>query len=77
MNLFKSWYNVVYQAAVFVSRSSIRLVKIKFLYIFPIFQVLNVAIALSEVFLGYFPGIWLAFILIFWEGLLGGGCYVK
>ena len=71
------WYQVLYQAAVFVSRSSIRFVKINYLPIFPILQIMNVLIVLSQIYFGYFADIWVAFILIFWEGLLGGGCYVK
>lgn len=71
------WYNVIYQLAVFISRSSIRWVQTKHLFIFPILQILNVFIALSQIYLGYMGTIWIAFILIFWEGLLGGGCYVN
>jgi len=71
------WYNVVYQLAVFISRSSISLIKIKFLFIFPIFQLGNVLILLSQIFFGWMPSIWILFVLIFWEGLLGGACYVN
>lgn len=71
------WYNVIYQLAVFISRSSIRWVQTKQLWIFPLFQVLNVAIALTQIYLGYLGSIWFIFLLIFWEGLLGGGCYVN
>ena len=71
------WYNVVYQLAVFISRTSIRFVHINFLPIFPALQLLNVAIALTEIFFGYMNSIWIIIALIFWEGLLGGGCYVN
>ncbi|RNA16684.1 Battenin [Brachionus plicatilis] len=71
------WYNVMYQLAVFVSRSSVKWIKIKFLPIFPILQILNIFIFLSHIYLDYFPSIWIVFLLIFWEGLLGGGCYVN
>ncbi len=71
------WYNVTYQLAVFISRSSIRWVSTKRLYLFPILQVLNVGVGLSQVYFGWMSTIWLAFVLIFWEGLLGGGCYVN
>lgn len=67
----------MYQLAVFISRSSIKWIKITFLPVFPIFQLLNVFIFLSHIFWGYFPSIWIVFLLIFWEGLLGGGCYVN
>jgi len=62
------WYNVIYQLAVFLSRSSIGYIKIKFLYIFPLFQLVNVIIAFSQIFLGWMPSIWIVFVLIFWEG---------
>jgi battenin len=71
------WYSVIYQLGVFISRSSIRWVKIKFLPIFPILQILNVCIALSQIFLGYLPSIWFVFVLILWEGLVAGSCYVN
>ena len=71
------WYNVVYQAAVFISRSSIKFVRIRYLPIFPALQLLNVAICLSQIFFLYMPSIWIVFVIIFWEGLLGGGCYVN
>jgi hypothetical protein len=71
------WYNVCYQLAVFISRSSIKWIKIKYISIFAIFQLLNVLIFLSIIFLDYVHTIWIIFALILWEGLLGGGCYVN
>ena len=68
---------MIYQLAVFISRTSIRFVQIKFLPLFPIFQVANVLLVLSQIFFGYMHSIWIVFIIIFWEGLLGGGCYVN
>ncbi|CAF0759189.1 unnamed protein product [Brachionus calyciflorus] len=71
------WYSVIYQLGVFISRSSIKWIKIKFIPIFPILQVLNVLIALSQIFFGYLPSIWFVFVLILWEGLVAGSCYVN
>ena len=68
---------MVYQLAVFISRTSIRFVHIKFLPIFPALQLLNVVVALTQIFFGYMGSIWVIIALIFWEGLLGGGCYVN
>ncbi len=76
-NLQYRWYNVVFQLAVFISRSSISYIKIKYLFIFPIFQLANVAVLLSQLFLGWIPSIWIVFFLIFWEGLLAGACYAN
>jgi battenin len=70
------WYNVCYQLAVFISRSSISFVKIKFLPLFPVLQLANVVFLLFQIFYGFAP-IWIVFLVIFWEGLLGGGCYVN
>jgi battenin len=67
----------MFRLGVFISRASIRFVQIKWLYLFVVFQMLNVAILLSQVLIGWMPGIWLVFLIIFWEGLLGGGCYVN
>lgn len=66
------WYNVCYQVAVFVSRTSISLFEIKFLPIFPILQILNIGILMTQIFFNYIPSIWIIFVIIFWEGLLGG-----
>jgi battenin len=71
------WYNVCYQLAVFISRSSIKWIKIKHISLFAVFQLLNVFIFLSIIFFDYVHTIWIIFALILWEGLLGGGCYVN
>jgi battenin len=71
------WYNVCYQLAVFVSRSSISFAKIKCLPIFPVLQLANVVILLLQIFYGFTSSIWVVFLIILWEGLLGGGCYVN
>jgi battenin len=71
------WYSVCYQLTVFISRSSISFVKIKFLPIFSILQVVNVAALLLQIFYGYISSIWIVFLIILWEGLLGGSCYVN
>jgi battenin len=70
------WYNVAYQLTVFISRSTIQLIHIKWLPIFPIFQLLNVAVFLSNLYLDYIPSIWFIFALILWEGLVGGVKYI-
>lgn len=42
-----------------------------------IFQLLNVVIILTEVITFFSPSIWMVFLLVLWEGLLGGGAYVN
>jgi hypothetical protein len=71
------WYSTLYGAGVFISRTSIRFVQIKFLPIFAILQLANVVIALSQIFFGYLPSIWFIFVLIVWEGIVAGACYVN
>jgi hypothetical protein len=71
------WYSVTYQAAVFLSRSSIQFIKIKQLWIFPVCQCCVLAFLLCEVFLQFIPSIAIVFAVIFLEGLFGGGCYVN
>jgi battenin len=68
---------VIYQLGVFISRSSLKCIQIKLIFIFPILQVLNVVIALTQIFFGYFNSIWYIFVLILWEGLVAGSCYAN
>ncbi len=71
------WYNVIFRFGVFVARSSIRFVQIESIAIFPIGQILNLIILLTQVLYGYIPYIWIIFIIIYFEGLIGGASYVK
>jgi battenin len=70
------WYNVCFQLGTFISKSSISLIKIRKLYILSVLQFINTAILLAQIFYGFAP-IWLVFLIIFWEGILGGLCYVN
>ncbi|XP_055385589.1 battenin-like [Condylostylus longicornis] len=71
------WLNVVYQIGVLISRSSVNLLTIDKLWIFPILQLINVAYFLTEVILYITPTIWIVFGIVLFEGLLGGGAYVN
>uniref|UniRef100_A0A0K8TFY8 Battenin n=2 Tax=Lygus hesperus TaxID=30085 RepID=A0A0K8TFY8_LYGHE len=71
------WYNTLYQAGVFVSRSSMNLVHINMVFLTALFQGVNVIVFLFEAIYGYITYLPLIFILIVWEGLLGGACYVN
>lgn len=66
-----------YQIGVFVSRSSVNVVKINQIWLMSVFQLVNVAILLTEVITFFSPSIWIIFGVVFWEGLLGGGAYVN
>ncbi len=71
------WYQVIYQIGVFISRSSVNLVHIKHTWIMAFLQFANVAVLLCQVFFQFIPNIWIVFILILYEGLLGGAAYVN
>lgn len=71
------WYNTLYQLGVFVSRSSMNLVHINKTWITALLQGVNVVVFLMEAMYGYMTYLPIIFILILWEGLLGGACYVN
>ena len=71
------WFQAVYQIGVFISRSSVQLIPIKHIWVMALLQVLNVGVLFAESYSHIFPHIAITFIFIFYEGLLGGGCYVN
>ncbi|KAJ5666352.1 uncharacterized protein N7477_008800 [Penicillium maclennaniae] len=70
-------YNAIYQAGVFVSRSSTPFFRIHNLYLPSVLQVLNLSLLTCHSLFNFIPNIWLVFLIIFWEGLLGGLVYVN
>lgn len=70
-------YGFLYQLGVFVSRSSIAFVRFRQLYLLCILQVGNLALLTLHSLLNYIPNVYIVFLVIFWEGLLGGGVYVN
>lgn len=74
---FYPTYNAIYQLGVFISRSSTPFIRIHHLYTPSILQVLNLAVLTCQSLLMFLPNVWLVFIVIFWEGLLGGLVYVN
>ncbi|ALC43860.1 cln3 [Drosophila busckii] len=71
------WLNVDYQIGVFISRSSVNIFQLNKIWLMSVFQFINVAYFLTEVIWFYTPTIWLVFVIVLWEGLLGGGAYVN
>jgi battenin len=70
-------YASIYQAGVFLSRSSSPFIRIKRLYIPSLFQCGLLAFCIAQS-IGYFiPTIHLIFFLVFVEGLAGGAVYVN
>lgn len=71
------WYQVTYQVGVFVSRSSVNIFHIKYIWIMAILQGLNVVFFFFEAVYMFTPHFWIIIVLVFYEGLLGGGGYVN
>jgi len=71
------WYQVIYQVGVFISRSSVNFFRFTYLWVLPILQLANVVIFFCEAYFLFMPNIWIIFILILFEGLLGGCSYVN
>ncbi|GAB5582945.1 battenin [Prionailurus iriomotensis] len=71
------WYQMLYQAGVFVSRSSLRCCRIRFTWVLALLQCFNLAFLLVDVWLSFLPSIYLVFLIILYEGLLGGAAYVN
>lgn len=71
------WYQMLYQAGVFVSRSSLRCCRIRFTWALALLQCLNLAFLLADVWLSFLSSIYLVFLIILYEGLLGGAAYVN
>ncbi|KAI1134301.1 Batten's disease protein Cln3 [Hypoxylon sp. FL0543] len=74
---FYPMYGFLYQLGVFVSRSSIAFIRIKHLYFPSLLQVGNLVVLTLHALLPFLPSVYLVFIIIFWEGLLGGAVYVN
>ena len=70
-------YNNLYQVGVFISRSSVQFIQIRFLWLLPLLQGMNFVLFLSHVISPYFGSIFVAIVLILFEGLLGGAAYVN
>ncbi|XP_075828340.1 battenin [Microtus pennsylvanicus] len=71
------WYQMLYQAGVFVSRSSLNCCRIRFTWVLALLQCLNLAFLLADVCLSFLPNIYLIFVIILYEGFLGGAAYVN
>lgn len=70
-------YNAVYQVGVFLSRSSTPFFRIHDLYLPSILQVVNLVLLTLQALFGFIPSVYIIFLIVFWEGLLGGLVYVN
>uniref|UniRef100_A0A0N5BSN5 Battenin n=1 Tax=Strongyloides papillosus TaxID=174720 RepID=A0A0N5BSN5_STREA len=73
------WYQSLYQLGVFISRSSINIVRLPIwmLFVLPILQFINLSIFVFESIYYFIPHIGIIFGIIFYEGLIGGLSYVN
>ncbi|XP_075580811.1 battenin [Pelecanus crispus] len=71
------WYQLLYQAGVFASRSSPRCVRLRRLWLLALLQVLNALLLLAAVAVPFLPGLAVAFALVAGEGLVGGAAYAN
>ncbi|EER25374.1 CLN3 family protein [Coccidioides posadasii C735 delta SOWgp] len=74
---FYPTYNAIYQIGVFISRSSTPFFRVHDLYFPSFLQVANLAILTLQALFNFIPSVYIVFIVIFWEGLLGGLVYVN
>lgn len=74
---FYPTYSTLYQAGVFISRSSLALFRIRALYTPSILQCLNLGLLTAHALVPFIPSVYWIFGIMFWEGLLGGLVYVS
>lgn len=70
-------YNAIYQVGVFISRSSTPFFRIHDLYFPSLLQVVNLVVLTFHALFNFIPNVYIVFVIIFWEGLLGGLVYVN
>lgn len=74
---FYPTYATIYQTGVFISRSSLPLLRIHNLYLPSLLQILNLLLLIAQALFDFIPSVWIVFAVVFWEGLLGGAVYVN
>ncbi|KAN0112337.1 batten's disease protein Cln3 [Hyaloscypha variabilis] len=74
---FYPLYALLYQLGVFISRSSISFLLLPSLYTPSLLQILNLLLLTLQSMYFFLPSVYLVFIVVFWEGLLGGAVYVN
>ena len=74
---FYPTYNAIYQAGVFISRSSTPFFRIHNLYFPSFLQIANLVLLTAHALVAFLPSVYIVFIIMFWEGLLGGLVYVN
>lgn len=70
-------YMTIYQIGVFIARSSISFVRFRALYLLTSLQCANLVFLLAHAVFDFIPSVYIVFVVIFWEGILGGLAYVN
>lgn len=71
------WYQTLYQCGVFLSRTSLVCFKFRKILVLCVLQCLNAVLLIVAVYYQFLPNPWVVFIIILYEGLLGGAAYVN
>lgn len=71
------WYQVDYQIGVLISRSSVNIFPIRRIWLLAVLQNVNLVVLVCEAYFHFLPSVWIMFVIILYEGLLGGACYVN
>jgi len=71
------YYSFIYQVGVFISRSSANFFRIKYLWLLATLQIINLFFLATVAYWDYIPSIWIIFVIIFYEGLIGGAVFVN
>lgn len=74
---FYPTYSALYQTGVFLSRSSTPFLRIHALYAPSLLQCANLALLAAHALYDFLPNPYFVFLVVFWEGLLGGLVYVS
>lgn len=74
---FYPTYNAIYQTGVFISRSSTPFFRIHHLYVPSLLQAANLCFLTLHALQNFIPSVYPIFLIIFWEGLLGGLVYIN
>lgn len=74
---FYPTYGALYQTGVFISRSSLALFQVRSLYTPSLLQVVNLVVLTVHAIYPFIPSVYFVFVIVLWEGLLGGLVYVS
>ena len=71
------WFQVDYQVAVFLSRSSVNVFQLRKIIIPAVTQWVILIFLMCEIYFQFIPTIWITLLVIFLEGMCGGTVYVN